>query len=157
LGWRFVYALEQFARGAKEEPMAETDRQQVIVHKGFFPAVTGEDVHIEDAGGVIFVARRNQTVSQGGAQCLIAGRDQILRQAGGQWLIAGRNQTLEQSGGAILASRHARVTNGFVGLLVAGRVTLDGSARALLTLSAPALAAAAAGLALGLLWGRRRG
>lgn len=59
-------------------------------------------------------------------------------------------------GGAILVSRQARVTNGFVGLLVAGRVTLEGSARSLLTLSAP-VAAAAAGLLLGVLVGRRRG
>ena len=93
--------------------MAETDRQQVIARMGFFPAVVGNDVRVEEAGGAIFVAKQNLTVSRGG----------------GQWLIAGGNQHIEQGGGAVLVSREARVTNGFVGLLVASRVTLEGSAR----------------------------
>jgi hypothetical protein len=120
--------------------MSETDREQVTAHRGFFPAVIGEDVRVRDAGGVIFVAKQNLTVSRGG----------------GQWLVAGRDQTIEQGGGVILVSRQARLTHGFVGLLVAGRVSLEGSARALLTLSPPVVVAAAAGLAVGLLLGRRR-
>jgi hypothetical protein len=121
--------------------MNETDRDRVTAHKGFFPVVVGQEVHIQDAGGVIFIAKQDLTLSGGG----------------GQWLVAGRDQIIERGGGAILVSGQAHVTNGFVGLLVASRVTLEGSAHALLTLSAPVAAAAAAGLVVGLWLGRRRG
>lgn len=120
--------------------MSETDRPQQVVRQGFFPAVIGEDVRVERGGGMLFVAKQNLTISQGG----------------GQWLIAGRDQTIEQGGGAILLSRQARVSKGFVGLLVAQRVTLEDGARALFAPTLPVAVAALAGFALGALAGRRR-
>lgn len=113
---------------------------QVTARRGFFPVVMGHDVQVQDAGGLIYIAKQHLHVSRGG----------------GQWLVAGRDQTIEQGGGAILLSRHAHVSQGVVGLLVAGRVTMDGGARALLTVSVPVAAAAAAGFLAGLLLGRRR-
>jgi hypothetical protein len=63
---------------------------------------------------------------------------------------------VERGGGAILLSRQARVTNGFVGLLLAQRVTMDGTARALRTVPVSVAAAATAAFVLGLLLGRQR-
>ena len=67
-------------------------------------------------------------------------------------------QTLKRSlgrWGAVLVSSKARVSNGFVGVAVAGRLSLEGTARALVSVSLPMVVAAAAGFGLGLLLGRR--
>jgi hypothetical protein len=120
--------------------MDEQDQEQTTARKGFAPVTVGQDVHIEKGGGAVLFARRDMHLSRGG----------------GQWLVALGNQTITQGGGAVLVSREARVSQGFVGLIVAGRVTLEGTARALVTVSVPLLAAAAAGFGLGVLIGRRR-
>jgi hypothetical protein len=120
--------------------MEENGRTRVTARRGFFPAVVGRDVQIQEGGGVIFLARRNLNITRGG----------------GQWLIAGHDQHVEQGGGAVLLSRQARVTNGFVGLLVAGHVTLEGNARTLVTISAPVAAVLAAGVIALAALGRRR-
>jgi hypothetical protein len=115
---------------------------EAVTHrKGFFPVVVGQDVRLEEAGGLVYIAKGNMTASK----------------SGGQWLVAGGNQTIEQGGGAFLVSRQARVSGGFIGVLVAGRVTLEGGAKALLTIPLPVAAAAAAGFVAGMLIGRRRG
>jgi hypothetical protein len=111
----------------------------VVAHRGFFPVVIGEQVQLNEAGGMVFIARGNLAVTRGG----------------GQWLVAAGDQTIEQGGGAVLVSRAAHVTNGFVGLVVSARTTLDGNARVLATVSMPVALAAVAGLLLGLVLGRR--
>lgn len=113
--------------------MATTVSEPVHARKGFFPLVMGHDVHVQEAGGVAYLAKGNLSLSRGG----------------GQWLIAGREQTVVQGGGAMMLTRQARVTNGFIGVLIAGQVTLEGNARALLRVSLPVAAAAAAGFVLG--------
>lgn len=119
-----------------DEPQATT----VTARKGFFPVVVGRDVDVRQAGGVAFIARHNLALSEGG----------------GQWLVALGDQTIERGGGAALLSRHARVRQAFIGLLVSGTTTLEGSNRVLLQLKLPVAAAAAAGFAAGLLLGRLR-
>lgn len=119
--------------------MAEHEQAQPT-RTGFNPFTIGQDVHIERGGGAFLIARRNLHVSRGG----------------GQWLVALGNQTIDQGGGAVLVSREARVSNGFVGVAIAGKLSFEGRARALVTISLPMLAAAAAGFGLGMLLGHRR-
>ena len=121
--------------------MDETTGARVIAKKGFFPLVVGRDVDVRQAGGVAYIARHNLSLSEGG----------------GQWIVALGDQTIERGGGAALISRHARVRNAFIGLLVSGSTTLEGQNRVLLQLRLPVAAAAAAGLAAGLILGRLRG
>jgi hypothetical protein len=125
----------------QEESMREAEHEQQSTRRGFFPVVVGRDVSMQNAGGAVLIAKHDLKISRGG----------------GQWLVAGRDQSIEQGGGAFLLSRRARVTNGFVGVIVAGRVTLEGTARTLLTVSGGAIAAVAAAFGLGLLFGERRG
>ena len=120
--------------------MDETSADTVSAKKGFFPVVAGHDVDVRQAGGVAFLAGHNLSLSEGG----------------GQWLVALGDQTIERGGGAALISRHARVRNAFIGLLISGRTTLEGPNRVLVQLSLPTAAAAAAGFAMGLMLGRRR-
>ena len=39
-----------------------------LASHGLFPVVSGNDVHVERAGGLIFFARRQLSVQQGGGQ-----------------------------------------------------------------------------------------
>ena len=135
---------------------SDPNRRATVARRGFFPVVAGEDVQVREGGGLVFLAKSNMAVTQGGGQWLVAGGDQTLQQSGGACLIAGKNQILEQSGGAVLIARQARITSGFVGLLIAGRTTVQGGARVLVPISVSAVVAGAAGLAFGLLLGRRR-
>ncbi|HEX7018405.1 MAG TPA: hypothetical protein VF159_00235 [Gemmatimonadaceae bacterium] len=112
----------------------------VTARKGFFPLVLGRDVAVQQAGGVAF----------------IAGHDFALREGGGQWLVSLGNQTIERGGGAALISGRAHVTHGFVGLLIAGRATLDANSRAFVNIPLAGAAAIAAGFALGLVLGAIR-
>lgn len=109
-------------------------------HRGFFPVVAGQDVHVQQGGGVIFLARRNLSIEQGG----------------GQWLLGGGDLSVQQGGTAAMIARSARVERGFVGALIAGRVELGPGARVLLQGSAAVAAAAAAAFAAGWLAGSRR-
>jgi hypothetical protein len=77
-----------------------------------------------------------------------------LSQGGGQWLVALRDQTIKYGGGALLLSRQAQVTNGFVGVVVGGTVTLGGRARALVSVPPRVAAAAAIAFAVGVVIGR---
>ena len=120
--------------------MSADEQPQDRTRTGPTPFAIGRDVHIDRGGGALLIAKRDMRVTRGG----------------GQWLVGLRQQTIEQGGGGVLLSREAHVTNGFVGVVVAGRVTLEGTARALATISLPVAAAAAAGFALGMLFGKRR-
>src|SRR5262249_6289763 len=91
--------------------------------RGFFPVVAGNDVHIERAGGVVFVAKRHLTIEQGG----------------GQWFVSAGTLDVRQGGGAALIAKEAQVSQGTVGVLIAGRATIAPGARVLLR-AAPAAA-----------------
>src|SRR5262245_58332067 len=56
--------------------------------RGFFPVVAGNDVHIQQAGGVVFVAKRHLSIEQGGGQVLASAGTLDVRQGGGTALIA---------------------------------------------------------------------
>ena len=107
--------------------------------RGFFPVVAGNDVHIQQAGGVVFVAKRHLSIEQGGGQVLVSAGTLDVRQGGGTALIA----------------KEAQVSQGIVGVLIAGRATIAPGARVLLR-GTPAVAlAAVASFAAGWLLGRR--
>ena len=107
--------------------------EQRRAERGFFPVVFGQDVRVQQGGGVIFLARRNLTIEQGG----------------GQWLLGGGDLTVRQGGTGAMIARRARVEQGFIAALVAGQVELGPGARVLLQ-GTPAVAV---GAALGFLFG----
>lgn len=121
--------------------MNDAQGTRVVARKGFFPIVAGRDVEVRQGGGIAFFARRNLRISEGG----------------GRWLVALGDQTVERGGGATLISRQARVSHGFVGLLISGRTSLEGESRVLMSLPVPAAAALVAGLAAGFLLGCLKG
>jgi hypothetical protein len=107
--------------------------------RGFFPVVAGNDVHIERGGGAIFVAKRHLSIEQGGGQMLVSAGTLDVRQGGGVTLIA----------------KEAQVSQGNVGVLIAGRATIGPGARVLLR-GTPAVAlAAAVSFAAGWVFGQR--
>jgi len=107
--------------------------------RGFFPVVAGNDVHIERGGGVVFVAKRHLSIEQGGGQVFVSAGTLDVR----------------QGGGAALVAKEAHVSQGYVGVLIAGRATIAPGARVLLR-GTPAVAlAAVASFATGWLFGHR--
>jgi hypothetical protein len=107
--------------------------------RGFFPVVAGNDVHIEQAGGTLFVAKRHLSIEQGGGQLLVSAGTLDVRQGGGVTLIA----------------KEAQVSHGVVGVLVAGRATIAPGARVLLRATPAVALAAVASFAAGWVLGRR--
>jgi hypothetical protein len=79
-----------------------------------------------------------------------------ISRGGGQWLVALGQQHVHQGGGAVLVSREAHVTSSFVGLMIAGRASVDGRARTLARVSLQTAIVTVAAFGLGLLIGRRR-
>ena len=108
--------------------------------RGFFPVVAGNDVHVERGGGVMFFARRHLSIEQGG----------------GQWLVSAGTLDVRQGGGAALIAKEAQVSNGNVGVLIAGRATMAPGVRVLLRVTPAVALAAVAGFAAGWLFGHRR-
>src|SRR5262245_43459947 len=107
--------------------------------RGFFPVIAGNDVHIEQAGGVMFLARRHLSIEQGG----------------GQWLVSAGTLDVRQGGGAALIAKEAQVSRGNVGVLIAGRATIAPGARVLLRATPAVALAAVASFAAGWLFGHR--
>lgn len=106
---------------------------------GLFPVVSGNDVHVERAGGVIFFAKQHLSVQQGG----------------GQWFISPGTIDVRQGGGAALIAKNAQVSEGLVGVLIAGRATMAPGARVLVRATPAVALAVVAGFAAGWLFGHR--
>jgi hypothetical protein len=107
--------------------------------RGFFPVVAGNDVHVERGGGVMFLAKRQLSIEQGG----------------GQWLVSAGTLDVRQGGGAALIAKEAHVTDGNVGVLIAGRATIAPGARVLLRATPAVAVAAVASFAIGWMFGHR--
>ena len=107
--------------------------------RGLFPVVSGHDVHVERSGGVVFFAKQHLSVQQGG----------------GQWFVSTGRLDLRQGGGAALIAKEAQVSEGTVGVLIAGSVTMAPGARVLVRATPAVALAAIAGFAAGWLFGRR--
>jgi hypothetical protein len=95
-----------------EHTQAREPRQAM---RGFFPVVAGNDVRVERGGGIIFLAKRHLSIEQGG----------------GQWLLSTGTLDVRQGGGAALIAKEAHVSEGNVGVLIAGRATIAPGARVL--------------------------
>lgn len=108
--------------------------------RGFFPVVAGNDVHVERGGGLLFLAKRHLSIEQGG----------------GQWFVSGGTLDVRQGGGAALIAKEAHVSEGYVGVLIAGRATIAPGSRVLLRATPAVAFAAVAGFAAGWLF-RQRG
>ncbi|HEY7186126.1 MAG TPA: hypothetical protein VH436_06230 [Vicinamibacterales bacterium] len=120
-----------------EHTQAREPRQAM---RGFFPVVAGNDVRVERGGGIIFLAKRHLSIEQGG----------------GQWLLSTGTLDVRQGGGAALIAKEAHVSEGNVGVLIAGRATIAPGARVLLRVTPAVALAAVAGFAAGWLFGHRR-
>jgi hypothetical protein len=107
--------------------------------RGFFPAVLGKDVHVERAGGVVFFAKEHLSVEQGG----------------GQWFISTGKLDVRQGGGGAMIAKEAQVSEGTVGVLIAGRATMGPGARVLVRATPAVALAAVVGFAAGWLFGHR--
>ena len=107
--------------------------------RGFFPVVTGNDVHVERGGGMVFVAKRHLSIEQGG----------------GQWLVSAGTLDVRQGGGAALIAKEAQVSKGNVGVLIAGHATFAPGARVLLRATPAVALAAVTSFAAGWLIGHR--
>ena len=114
-------------------------RESRRVTRGFFPIVTGNDVHVERAGGMIFFAKQHLSVQEGG----------------GQWFVSTGALDVRQGGGGALIAKEAQVSQGFVGVLIAARATMGPGARVLIRATPAVALAAAAGFAVGWLFGHR--
>jgi len=107
--------------------------------RGFFPVVGGEDVHVEQSGGIVFLARRHLSIERGG----------------GQWLVSTGTLDIRQGGGAALIAKEAQVSEGNVGVLIASHATIAPGARVLLRATPAVALAAAASFTVGWLFGHR--
>ena len=111
-----------------------------LAKRGFFPVVAGRDIHVERGGGIMFLARRHLSLEQGG----------------GQWLVSTGTLDVRQGGGAALIAKEAQVSEGNVGVLIAGRATIAPGARVLLRATPAVALAAVASFAAGWLFGHHR-
>jgi hypothetical protein len=107
--------------------MNNADGNTTRAHLGFFPFVTGDDVHIERAGSTLVVSRGNMAVTQGGSQVNLVGGSLSVNQGGSQVVLARGNAEFHQAGAGVLAATSATVDHGFVGMVVSPRVTLTDS------------------------------
>src|SRR5262245_21068273 len=107
--------------------------------RGFFPVVSGNDVHVERAAGIIFLARQQLSVQQGG----------------GQWFVSTGTLDVRQGGGGALIAKEAQVSEGTVGVLIAGRATIAPGVRVLVRATPAVALAAVASFAAGWLLGHR--
>lgn len=124
--------------------------------RGFFPFVKGDQVSIQQAGGVAFVAKDNLQISQGGGQLIGAGNSIAVSQ-GGSWVMgAGGNVSIDQGGAGIVAAREVRADRSFLGVAVGREVTLTDSRVLVGSVGSLALGLAT-GLIAGWLFARRAG
>lgn len=121
-------------RGAEKGQRAEPVR----AHRGFFPIVCGRKVEVSQGGGMVFIATDELEIEQGG----------------GQWMIGLRELEVERGGCAVMVAGRAKVSRGFIGLLLAFRAELKDGSRVLMTLPQAIAAGAAAGavVALASMW-----
>ena len=95
---------------------------------GFVPLVRADgDVTLREAAALGVVAGGNADFKEGGAGLFVAGGDLHMHQSGSGNLIVGGNAELSQSGCGQLVAFEANVTDGKVGVLLAGKANLQQS------------------------------
>ena len=113
--------------------------------------VAGEQMVMENGGGMMYVAGRDLNLTNGGAGVMFAGRDVQVTNGGAGVLFAvrdlnvghpddnvamiGGNLVTEQRRSALLVGHEAHVRNSTIGIVIASNATFDGDTRVLIDLS----------------------
>lgn len=125
-------------------------------------AVAHQNMSFNDGGGVVFVAGEDFHLTNGGGAGIVAGRDFALRNGGCGFVLAGRDVSFATGEGAIsvagqrttaaghqsafIAAREVDLHQSKAGVIVAGNVTLDGSATVVVEVTPERIAGAIVGL-----------
>ena len=113
--------------------------------------VAGEQLAMENGGGMLFAAGQDLKLTNGGAGVMVAGRDAQLTNGGAGVLFAVRDLTVghvddnvamiggklttEQRRSMLLVGHEAHVRNSTIGIVIASNATFDGDTRILIDLS----------------------
>ncbi len=127
--------------------MTDNAADKIKAHRGFFPVVAGDEVHVEQAGGIAYLSSGDMSLSQGGSRLVVAGGDVSIAQGGSNAVLAGGDVSISQGGGMLVAARSVETDHSYVGVALGGSVTLQDSK---VLLDPPAAAALGAGLAIAL-------
>lgn len=127
-----------------------------------FVAIAHQNVAFNDGGGVAFIAGEDFHLTNGGGAGIVAGRDFALRNGGCGFVLAGRDVSFANGEGAIsvagqrttaaghqsafIAARAVELQQSKAGVIVAGNVTLDGSATVVVEVTPERIAGALIGL-----------
>jgi len=95
---------------------------------GFVPLIRADgDMTFREGGVIAMAVGGNVDIKEGGAGVCVVGGDLSIAEGGTGNLIVGGNAELSQAGVGQLAAVDATVTDSRVGVLLAGRVTLERS------------------------------
>jgi len=102
------------------------------------------DLVVQEAGALAMVAGGDATITQGGAAFMAVGGNVAMEQAGAMYLFVGGSVELSEARVGQMVALEASVTDGKVGVLIGGKVSLEHSQVMVGTAQA-----AAAGVAVG--------
>lgn len=106
--------------------MAESTDKEFV--GGFVPFIRAEgDVKLREGGTLAIVAGGNAEIEEGGAGMCVVGGNLSISQGGVGNVIVGGSAELSEAGVGQMAAVDASVTDSRVGVLVAGRATLERS------------------------------
>ena len=114
------------------------------INQAFVPFVrTDSDVSLREAGSFVVMAGGDATITEGGSGSLMVGGDVSMSQAGaGSLRVKGAADIRESAIGSILALRSG-VADSRIGVMVAGKATLENTEVVMSTQQAIALGVAA--------------
>jgi hypothetical protein len=122
-------------------------RQNVAFNDGGGVAfIAGEDFHLTNGGCAGIVAGRDFTLRNGGCGFVLAGRDVSFANGEGAISVAGQRITAAGHQSAIIAARDVELHQSKAGVVIAGNVTLDGSATVVVEVTPERVAGALVGL-----------
>jgi uncharacterized protein YodC (DUF2158 family) len=107
--------------------------------RGFFPFVIGDEVSVEQGGGLAFVSKGDLRLRQGGGRWIVAGGNLDVVEGGGGSLIAAGDVNVHQGGAGLVAGRSVRLDRSYVGVAFGGKVEVGDESR-LVFGSGPSLA-----------------
>ena len=106
--------------------MSEGTEQQFV--GGFAPMVRADgDLTLREAGSLAIIAGGNAEITEGGAGICVVGGNLSIHEGGTGNLIVGGNAELNQAAVGQMAAIEASVTDGRVGVLLAGKANLERS------------------------------
>lgn len=117
--------------------------------RGFFPFVVGDEVSVEQAGGLGFVSSGDLRLRQGGGRWIVAGGDLDILQGGGGSLLAAGDVNVQQGGAGLVAGRSVKLDRSYVGVALGGTVEVADESRLVFGSGPTLLVGVLAGMVLG--------